>query len=365
MFSESGYDLGKTCVLGFIVALASGCSFGTLTSVAPKQEARPLAVAAEEDLEESSRNGTRSLILMRVAKQLESTGDLVSATEFYRRASALAPQEVVPLLGLARSVTKSGHHRDALLIYRSVLRLDASNVEAMRGLGLNHLYRKEYELAHIRLRDALALEPQSTVTLNALATAYDMLGKHEAAQQHYRAILHQQPEHLAALANLSLSLALSRGYEGIRDRALRAAFDPRTPSRERGVFALSFALAGEEATAQRILTLEGAADKDLAQRAENLRTEIAAHHSSERDTFAALEGKPPLPALLLAQEGQEQEALYAFIPLIPETDQEFVEQEMIFSPLAPILGGRFSAPLAPLLLSPPVNTAAGVVADDS
>jgi len=80
-------------------------------------------------------NAGLSSALSRVGHTAAATGTYPTAVRMYRRAHDLAPDQIGPPLGLARASAAVKDHRAAADAFRSVLRVEPDNVDALSGLG--------------------------------------------------------------------------------------------------------------------------------------------------------------------------------------------------------------------------------------
>ncbi len=137
--------------------------------------------------------------------------------------------------------------------------------EALIGLARARTRAGDAVAAEAAWRAALdraaADPPASRARLQAgLAIALDLQGRHDAAQPLYRTALAQTPDDAALRTDLGLSLALS-GASAEALPLLRAASDAGAPGsaealRTRHNLAVGLALAGDEAGARAVLTLD-------------------------------------------------------------------------------------------------------------
>ncbi|MFO0878032.1 MAG: tetratricopeptide repeat protein [Gemmataceae bacterium] len=90
------------------------------------------------------------------------------------------------------------------------------------GMDGNHLYRQgAYAEARDQYQAALAMQPQSVDLLFRLASCQDKLGKKQEAEEAYRRVLQQDPNHLAARH----ALVLRQIESGQREQAVRSVED--------------------------------------------------------------------------------------------------------------------------------------------
>lgn len=188
--------------------------------------------------------------IVRVADSTRDRGDLVTAAALYRRAHKASPQEVEPLLRMGTTLSAVGATAEAGQAFRHALRIEPSNAEALRGLGLAMLRRSQVDLAIGHFHSALAVEEDARL-YNALGVAYDIKSDHQAAQAYYRVGLQVEPTNLSLRSNYGLSLSLAGDHiESIEVLSFLAS-DPMAGPEHRQVLAMAYGLAGDtEAAAQ-------------------------------------------------------------------------------------------------------------------
>ena len=95
---------------------------------------------------------------------------------------------------------KAEKYRDAIIEYRNVLRIEAANGQAIRGLGLAHFALGEMGQAFRFLHHAQEGEPDNAEVRLRLASIYLLGGRPAEARAQAGAVLDKQPKHLDALA---------------------------------------------------------------------------------------------------------------------------------------------------------------------
>ena len=73
--------------------------------------------------------------MMRVAETARQSGNFAAAANLYRRAHAAAPGRIEPLLHLGSVLVDMGIANDATQAYRAALALNPQDTRALRGLG--------------------------------------------------------------------------------------------------------------------------------------------------------------------------------------------------------------------------------------
>lgn len=193
--------------------------------------------------------------LLHVADASAAAGDYAAAAGYYRRAHALEPRSLAPLLGLGRSLTKLGDNERASEAFEVALKLDGRNIEALYGLGNALIGLNRPQLAIGRFETALSLK-ENARAYNGLGVAYDMLGDHTTAQIFYGTGLKLEPANLTLRNNLGLSLAIDGKFDQAIKILRQAAADPRATSRNRLNLALAYGLAGQPDKAAEIARID-------------------------------------------------------------------------------------------------------------
>lgn len=115
----------------------------------------------------------------------------------------------------------------------------------MRGLGNALLALGQGPLASSQFEAALKIDPKDWRSMNGLAVANDMAGRHDAAQAIYRQALALAPDSAALRNNFGLSLAMSGNYpEAIRTLEPLGR-QPRAMPRHTLNLALAYGLANQ------------------------------------------------------------------------------------------------------------------------
>lgn len=157
----------------------------------------------------SGSNDADSGRLMRIARATEASGDLVAAASMYQRAAALSPKSPEPLLALADAYRELGLPENAEVTYRSVLALDANNLDAQRGLGASLIAMGRPEEARVIYEALIGAEPLDPRAHNGKGAALAMQQRHGEAQDAFRTGLRLAPDNVQLNNNLALSLVQS------------------------------------------------------------------------------------------------------------------------------------------------------------
>jgi len=192
-----------------------------------------------------------SATLMRLAETTQASGNAGAAIPLWRRAHALAPENPVPLAGLARALMQAGATGEALDAWAEAARLAPDDPAIVAGRAGAYLAAGQPQHAVPMLEAAIAKAP-SPGLWNRLGVARDMLGEAGNAEAAYRAGLALAPEDARLATNLALSLAVA-GRTGEAARLLEAALArPGAGPRQRQNLSLVYALGGEGERAARL-----------------------------------------------------------------------------------------------------------------
>lgn len=218
--------------------LIGGCSGDHVTD-----SVRPNVV------DEKAKGNTKISALMRVAATTASAGDLATAAGLYRRAHELDPLVIAPLVELGKTLGALGDHHAAAEAFRNAIALakaspkSAALPEAAHGLG-NALVAMDQPRAAITQYEYAMMQRDDPRTFNGIGVAYDMLGRHGAAQAYYRTGLEVDPDNIELKNNLGLSLAISKKFDEAVVILKNVALRPGATSRSRLNLALVYGLAG-------------------------------------------------------------------------------------------------------------------------
>ena len=148
--------------------------------------------------------------LLRIGDAAASSGDMASATSFYRRATELRPGNADAALSYARSLASSGHADDAITALQTAHAQAGGNDRLRVAAALGKLLVLEHRPteAVAVFREALTDGPATSGLLIGLGVALDASRDFPAAQAAYRQAISLEPNSVAAHNNLALSIAL-------------------------------------------------------------------------------------------------------------------------------------------------------------
>jgi tetratricopeptide (TPR) repeat protein len=105
-------------------------------------------------------------------------------------------------LDAAVKLHKAGNVRQAIAIYRQILRREPANANAWYLLGLAFQATRDLDRAIASYRRALQIQPEFDAALNNLGAALGSQGKLQEAEECYRRVLAFKPGHVETFNNL-------------------------------------------------------------------------------------------------------------------------------------------------------------------
>ena len=181
---------------------------------------------------------------MRIAQALLAKGNLPMAANFFQRAHGTRPEAPEPLTNIAAILKKAERHEQLASVQAALLDLQPHNGELVVEYGMTLLRLGRKKDARIQLHTALE-DSDAPRIYSALGVTYDMDGDHRSAQAYYRIALENDPEYLAAMGNLGLSLALSGDHRDSVAILTRLVADPASKAEHREILAAVYAMAGD------------------------------------------------------------------------------------------------------------------------
>lgn len=204
--------------------------------------------------------------MLRLGAAAQAAGDLGNAISVYRRAQALYPDAAEPSRRLGDLYRDGGHYDLAAAAYADAIAADADDRDARHGLAVALVHQGRLAEAAEQY-DWLVADDRSDIRAwNGRAVVQDLSGDHAAAWESFRSGLDVEPDNVALLTNLGLSLALGGRYDEAIETLERAAAEPGAGSETRQNLALAYGLAGRPEEAARL----GSQDLREAQVTRNL-----------------------------------------------------------------------------------------------
>jgi Flp pilus assembly protein TadD len=175
-----------------------------------------------------------------------------TALHIAQQALAANPHDVSAMVRVAQAQSALGQREQATQRFRQALALEPNNAGAALGLGRLELASDPAAAAAVLLRIS-ARDPHNVAILVDLGIARDLQGQHAEAQRAYRQALAVEPGRSAANVNLALSLALSGDPRQALAILRPIALSPGASPRMRQDLAVALVLAGEDEEAGRVL----------------------------------------------------------------------------------------------------------------
>jgi len=211
--------------------------------------------------------------LSQMARDSEARTRYPQAVDQYSRLVEAAPENEEYVLGLARNLRYTGRPQEALRQVRRALSEDRISesldvrIELARALAATGAHSDAAAL----VADMRTQAPDDPRILALAGILADRDGRHQAAQEAYRAVLAANPDDLRTANNLALSLALSGDLEEAIRLQTETARHPAATLQMRQNLAVLYAFAGRMDMAERVtraILPEAQADRvlrDLAQ----------------------------------------------------------------------------------------------------
>jgi len=146
-------------------------------------------------------NPQSELANLRLAELLALLGKGKEADDFFLRSFELNPDRKA--LVEAIDLHRQDETEKAEKIYRSILRRDPDNVDALRLLGLIAIKQEQYNDAEALIRRAVELAPDYLIAWNNLGSALNEQEKYREAEKAFQSSLQLDPENVNTLSNLA------------------------------------------------------------------------------------------------------------------------------------------------------------------
>ena len=183
-------------------------------------------------------------------------GDLKTAIKVYSSLSEEFPGNAEILINLGNSYLEAERLDAAGPAFMKALVIEPENLGPVLGLA-------RLEIRKLKPVDALPLfdrilekKPDHYAALNGKGVALDLSGRHEEAQSFYHQAINLQPERIEAKVNLGLSLISTGELESAIEQLIGLARLPGMPGEVRHNLALAYALNGDIAASKEILQLD-------------------------------------------------------------------------------------------------------------
>ncbi len=204
---------------------------------------------------ETSQAAEDSERLIRMGDYALGQGDRATAFALYQQAHLRDPNATDPLLRLGAMNSSLGAYSSAAEAYEFAAVNDPDNADALRGLANSLLAQTMPEQALPYLLRAAELEDSASLR-NSLGVAYDLMGDHLSAQQHYQLGLSDAPADTDLTNNMALSLALGGQYDMAIGMIEQIVSSGRANVRHRQNLALVLGLAGRDDEAAAVARID-------------------------------------------------------------------------------------------------------------
>ena len=173
--------------------------------------------------------GVSSTVHTNLGIALAESGDLKGATENFRTALRLNPNNPSAHINLGSSLMSLGNWTEAIAELKTALRLDPGKPNAHFNLGVIYFQLKNVEGAIARFKATLRLDPWHFRAYNYLGMAYLEQGRPEPAIRAFGAALKIDPDFEDAFRNLGLAIIMKERIkmkEQIKMRKVPEGIDP-------------------------------------------------------------------------------------------------------------------------------------------
>lgn len=152
-----------------------------------------------------------------MGSEFEKMGRLEAASDCYRRAVALAPDEAESHNNLGTVLAKMGKTEEARACFEKVLSINPRHANALNNLGIVVSTLGEHENSIAFYRRALAIRPDHANAYQNMGNAYMRLDRPDLAAEAYRKCLEIVPRHF----RVQYSLGTALGQMGKLDDAIK------------------------------------------------------------------------------------------------------------------------------------------------
>jgi Flp pilus assembly protein TadD len=212
-------------------------------------------------------SSSQAASVLRLARAARTHGDLTTSVNFYRDLATRAHPDDAVLVEYGNALIDFGAADDAIDTFARVPTNSSSRVAALLGQSHAYLALGDPKKALDTAEQAKALAPADPRVQLGIGVALDSLDRHRDAQALYRALLVDNPRHVAARNNLALSLALIGQFSEALEIITPMAKSLNATSRVRQNLALIYGLMGDRSRAEAVSRL----DLDAPATASNLR----------------------------------------------------------------------------------------------
>ncbi len=202
--------------------------------------------------------------MARLGRHMQEKGEIGGAIDFYRRALAKDPQNIMAIKGLAAVLDQWGDKEGSASVYAEGVGARPEDGALRREYGKLLIALERPAEAKKQFEAAIDIDDDDAKAQTGLGVSLDYLGDHLKAQKAYEKALRLEPGNLATINNLAYSYILSKRY----DRAMKLLEPhhnkPAATAALRQNLALAYGLAGMDADAERVARMDLSPEKVAA-----------------------------------------------------------------------------------------------------
>ena len=116
--------------------------------------------------------------LMRIANTTRKGGDLISASNLYRRAALMSPKDPAPMLAIGETEYALKNYRQSSKAYFRAVELSPDHLGGRLGYGRALIAMDQPDKAAEQFTAAINIAPKDYRTYNGLGVAHDLMGDH-------------------------------------------------------------------------------------------------------------------------------------------------------------------------------------------
>ena len=209
------------------------------------------ACALKEEAYRNAANEEASSSLTRIADSSFEAENYQPALDLYLRAYKKKPDDAT-LEKIAVTFDRMGNAQASYQAYAMLHQKNPKNSLYLKNLAQAAFYAEDFQASQKYYQDLLQLDSSDGNHLGA-GVVEDVLGNHDAAQDHYRQVIQHSPRNLNAKNNMGLSLLLqgkvTEAESTLKALTQRADSEPRFDIN----LALVYGVSGKSAQAQPLL----------------------------------------------------------------------------------------------------------------
>jgi Flp pilus assembly protein TadD len=180
-----------------------------------------------------------------VANKLHQSGDFGAAVRFYQQALDIEPDNKRAQAGLAETLAAIGENKASIHVLEKLLIQSPGDSLFSAQLARAYIANKEPQKALPILNQLESNQPQDSNNLANLGVCYDLIGKHDLAQNYYQRSIQLNPQDIYTRSNHALSLALNGKAEEAIKILEKLSKHPQATQRERQNLAVAYGMLGQ------------------------------------------------------------------------------------------------------------------------